>query len=235
MNVADIVILAVIGVSALWGLYRGFIQSVLGMAGTLLSLLAAYVFGPRLAALMRANQGIADTLSTYTDAVARVGDATLAGTNVAGMDESLLARVLDSVGLPKPISDILMQNISTQAFAQDGLVTVNQYVQQTLVAVAINVLCYMLVFLAAMIVCSVIINLVRHVADFPSLKAFNVLLGGVFGLARGVVVTYVLFLLVPILLTVLPIDGLSQALAESTLAPVFQSEGFFSGVITGLL
>ena len=59
------------------------------------------------------------------------------------------------------------------------------------------------------------------------------LAGGAFGLVRGVVLVYMLFLLVPILSTVLPVDGFDALLQHSRLASLFMSDGFFAGVIAG--
>ena len=61
------------------------------------------------------------------------------------------------------------------------------------------------------------------------------LAGGAFGLVRGAVLVYVIFLLVPILSTVLPVDGFELLLEESKLASLFMSDGFFAGVIAGKL
>ena len=55
---------------------------------------------------------------------------------------------------------------------------------------------------------------------------------GIKGL-RGGLILYVLFLLIPILSTVIPLDSFNDMLAQSTLAPIFQSDGFFAQVIAG--
>ena len=48
-------------------------------------------------------------------------------------------------------------------------------------------------------------------------------------------ILYVIFLLLPIINTVLPLDAFNQLLDASKLAPVFMSDGFFAGVISGKL
>ena len=62
---------------------------------------------------------------------------------------------------------------------------------------------------------------------------FRSLAGGVFGLIRGGLVLYVIFLVIPILSTIIPMDAFSDMLSQSTLAPIFQSDGFFAQVIAG--
>ena len=46
MNVVDYVILGIVGISFLFGLYRGFVTSVLGLAAVLAAMFAAYALAP---------------------------------------------------------------------------------------------------------------------------------------------------------------------------------------------
>lgn len=235
MNVVDIVILAIVAVSVIYGFYHGFVQTVLSVACCLAAIVLAFNFGPRLSGVLRSNQGVTSTLATYTDAVARVGDYELASTPVEDMSENVVEQVLSSVKLPDSIAAILRSNLTSDAFAGTGLTTVNDYVSNTVVAAAVNVLCFVLCFIAAYAVLSVVVSLIKHVFRFPLLKAMDWLAGGAFGLARGVLLVYVLFLLVPVVSTILPLDGLDALLDQSRLAGLFASDGFFAGVIAGHL
>ena len=235
MNIVDIAILAIIGVSVIYGLYHGFVHTVLSVGCLLASVVLAMTFGPKLSSVLRSSEGVTQTLATYTDAVARVGDYELASTQVEGMQETLIDQVLSSVELPAPIASILETNLENASFSGTVLTTVNDYVSNTVVAVAINVLCFVACFAAAYLLLSMVVGLIKHVFKFPLLKMMDWLAGGVFGLLRGAVLVYVIFLLVPIANTVLPVDTLTILLEESKLAAMFMSDGFFAGVIAGRL
>ncbi|MBE5783617.1 MAG: CvpA family protein [Clostridiales bacterium] len=233
MNIIDIVILVILGISVVYGLYRGFVHTVLSLACCLISVLLAFSFGPRLAAFVSGSEGVSSSLATYTDAIARVGDYDLATTPVNQLSLPIVQQVLESVALPASISEILEGNLINQVFSSIGLSTVNDYVSNTVVAVAIHAISYILCFVLSYLVLSLIVGLIRHVFRFPLLKQLDWLAGGLFGLVRGAMLLYVLFLLVPILSTVIPIDSFDEVLAQSTLAPIFQSNGFFASVIAG--
>lgn len=232
MNIVDIIILLVVGISVIYGFYHGFIQTVANLAAALLSIGAAFLFGPRVAGLFMANTGLTGLLSTYTDAVVRVGDYDLASSQVASITQSTIDTILRSVKLPQPLADVLQQNLSTRAFQSTGVTTVNGYVSGTIIAAAVQVLSYLLVFAAAYLVLTFLISLIRHVADFPILKQLDWLAGGAFGLARGVVFVYLLLLLVPLVSTIVPTEGVSQLIAQSSLAHLFSGDGFFVRVIS---
>ena len=233
MNVIDIVILIIMVASVVYGLYRGFIHTLLSVASCLISLFVAFTYGPKLAAVVSGSQGVSSTLATYTDAVARVGDYSLASTPVSQLSDNVIQTILDSVSLPESIASILRGNLKNQAFAGTGLSTVNDYVSNTVVAVAVDILCFIVVFALCFMVLSIVVSLIQHVFKLPLLKQLDWLAGGAFGLVRGGLILYVLFLAIPILSTIIPLDAFNDMLAQSTLAPIFQSDGFFAQVIAG--
>lgn len=235
MNIVDIAILVILGVSVIYGLYRGFLRTILSLACCLISVFVAFSFSPKLAAYVSGNQGISDTLATYTDAIVRVGDHDLANTAVNQLSGTTIEQILDNAALPTAISDILKNNLNHQVFSSLGLNTVNDYVSQTVVAVAVNILCFIVCFALCYLVLSLLMNLIHHVFKMPILKQFDWLVGGIFGLIRGAMTLYVIFLVLPLISTVIPLDAFNQILSESTLAPIFQSDGFFASVISGKL
>ena len=233
MNLIDIIILVILGVSMIYGVYRGFVHTLLSVACCLLSVLIAFAFGPRLSAIVSNSKGVSSTLATYTDAVARVGDYDLAAANVSQLSDSLVNQVLESVSLPQSIQNILRSNLSNQTFAGTGLSTVNDYVSNTVVAVAINILCFLACFALSYVVLSLLLSLIQHVFRLPLLRQLDWLAGGAFGLMRGALLLYALFLVVPLLSTIIPLDAFNELLSQSALSPIFQSDGLFARVISG--
>lgn len=231
MNIVDIIILGVVGISVIYGFYHGFIHTVASLVAALLSIMAAFSFGPRVAEIFITNPAVTSFLSTYTDSVVRVGDFDLASSPVVSIGRTTIETILRSVNLPEPLAKVLEQNLLNQSFG-GGQTTVNTYVSNTIIAAAVQVISYLLVFAAAYIILSFIISLIKHVMDFPILKQLDWLAGGVFGVLRGGVLVYLLLLLVPLISTVLPADGIGKLIADSSLAHLFSSDGFFIRVIS---
>ena len=233
MNIIDIGILIILAVSVIYGLYKGFLHTVLSLACCLISLAVAFACGPMLSEIISGRPGVSASLATYTDAVARVGDWDLAATPVDQLSQSAIDQVLGSVHLPESISKVLQSNLESRAFAGTGLTTVNDYVSNTVVRAAVNVLSYIACYALSFLVLSMIVNLIHHVFQLPLLKQLDWLAGGAFGLVRGAMIVYVLFLLLPIFSTVVPLPQFDALLSQSALAPVFQSNGFIASVIAG--
>ena len=236
MNAIDIAILFILAASIIYGCYRGFLHTILSMACCILAFLVAVIFGPSLASSVSSNESIQSTLVNYTDALTRVDDTSLANQQIAGqMDEGVISRILENVNLPDPIKNILENNLKGQVFSNTSVSTVNGYVSNTVVFVAIQVLSFIVCFIVSYLVLSIVLSLVQHVFKLPLLRQADWLAGGIFGLLRGALVIYVLFLLLPVLKTVVPLDSFTDMVDQSALAPIFQSNGFFSGVISGII
>ena len=83
MNIVDIVILAILGLSILVGLYRGFISSVASMGGCLLSLGLSFWLSPKLAGAIQNNpDDVMDFMKQLTTGLYKELDKQMKGTTL---------------------------------------------------------------------------------------------------------------------------------------------------------
>ena len=233
MNVVDIVILAILGLSVLVGLYRGFISSVASMGGCLLSLGLSFWLSPMLANAIQNNPDILRTLASYTDAATKLGDQSLAASNVAALTENGIAEIINRVSLPAPLSTLLQNNLQNQVFG--AAADVGTYISQTIIGASLNVICFIVCFLVLMLVIHLVINFLKVVFKFPVLKQLNSIAGGAFGLIRGALLCFVAFALLPLIQTLLPVKDISNLVEQSALAPLFNSGNLILAIMKGKL
>ena len=232
MNIVDYVIIGVVAVSVLYGLYRGFVASVLSMGGGLISFMAAFKLYPKLAALIQNNEELQRTLLHYTDASSRIGDLELALTNVVNLGREGIQQVLSNVQLPAPLDSILQVNLENLVYGSGGAAsTVSDYVSQTILQASINIICFLVCFAGVYIVFSLLLNLIRAVFRFPVLKQLDSLAGGLFGLLRGVLVCLIVFTLIPLVQTMLPMDFINELIEGSQLAPIFMNGSLITAIM----
>ena len=225
MNIIDIIVIVIIGLCVLLGLYRGFIQSVLNLGSSLLSVAGSFWLFPKLSDVLSANTGLTRIISTYTDSGSLLGDLDLSSTAVSALNEQHIAAIVEKAGLPKPIDTLLTHNLSQKVFSPLGdlATTVGDYVNQTILSVSINVLCFLLCFILCFAVCTILINLIRAVFRFPVLKHMDALAGGAFGFLMGVVLCFVAFTILPLVQSVVPVPEFGLLVEESALAQVFRN------------
>lgn len=235
MNTVDIVIVAILGLSVLVGLYRGFVSSVTSLGGCALSLGASFWLSPKLVSWVQSNPELLRTLMSYTDAATRIGDQTLARTEVSALTGNTIQDILTRVNLPAPLDTLLKNNLENQVFQPSNLTQVGDYVSQTIVGAVLNVLSFIVCFVALMLVFHVVLNFLKVVFRFPVLKQLNSLAGGIFGLLRGVLLCFVAFALLPLIQTMVPLEGLEELVAGSSLAPIFNSGELILAIMNGHL
>lgn len=231
MNIVDGILLFVMAISVIYGFYHGFIQSVASLFALGISIAGGLMFGPQLSRLLYSNQQVRGLLANFSDAVVRVGDYELASSPVTRASGNVLETVLGSVSFPKPIEDLLRDNIITRAFQADGLATVNDYVSSTLIQAILSVVSFLLCCLLVYLAFSFLISILRHVFEFPILRQLDGLAGGLFGLARGAVICYLLVLLLPLIQVVIPDERIPDYLRTSRIADIFRNDGFLMRII----
>ena len=236
MNIVDYVVLGVLGLSILFGFYRGFVSTVLNSGGCLVSLILSFILYPKAAALIQGNQELVRTLLHYTDASSRLGDLELALTNVATLTQNKIAEIVAKVQLPPPLDTLLQVNLEQQVYGiNSGIDTVADYVSQTILTACINIICFLLCFALIYLALALLVNMLKAIFRFPVLKQLDWLAGGIFGLLRGAVICYAVFALVPLVQTVVPIDMIAELFEQSTLAPIFNNGNLILGIMNGRL
>lgn len=233
MNIVDIIIIAILALSVLVGLYRGFVASVASLGSCALSIGLSFWLSPKLVDLIKGNPDFLRTLMSYTDASSRLGDLNLSLTNVSGLTQEKIAEILTRVNLPEPLSTLLKNNLSNQIYG--AAANVGDYVSQTIVGAVLSVIAFILCFIVIFILSHFLLNFLKAVFKFPVLKQLNSLVGGAFGLLRGVLLCFIAFTLLPLLQTVLPLDVVTEAVSASSLAPLFNSGNLILAVMRGHL
>ena len=233
MNLIDWIIVGIIGVSVLVGLYRGFISSVASLGGCLISLGASYWLTPKIVEYLSNNTSLRDTISSYTGA-SKIAGEEWAGRLVGSLSDTEITTAVESMQtkLPPPLNTLLENNLKTQAF--DSLKSVGDYVSKTIVDAVMAIICFLIAFVVLMILFHIIINLLNAIFKFPVLKQLNTAAGGLFGLARGALLCFVAFAILPLIQTVLP-ENVSDLIAGSKLAPLFNSSNMIMSIINGKL
>ena len=229
MNIIDIVILAVLAVSVVYGLYRGFISGVLSVAALIGSAALAFSMSGQLAAWLQGNQTLVSTLVYYTDAGSRIGDLELSLLPASQVTQTALARILSGAKLPSAFESAFLSALG----AAPSAMTVSDLLSNTIVSVSLSILSFLICFLLSYIVLSFVIHLINYVFELPVLRHLDALAGGLFGLVRGALLLFILFALVPIVLAVAPVEPLQAMIDQSRLAPLFDSRIILS-ILGGL-
>ena len=203
MNLLDIIILAILAFYLISGMYRGSIASLLGTLGFVAAWFGARQLYPQVAQMALSNQTLMAVLHQYLEPETFFSSHQQAMTSVseviAGGETAIqnaIASVSDNLTV---VARAFEANVRSQAFQFLGIDTLSDYLDQTIWQAVFNVAAFVICFIALYVLAMLVVNLLDHVISFPLLRGFDSLVGGLLGLARGLVVCVLLLYLLPAL------------------------------------
>lgn len=232
MNFIDIAILLVLAITILGGLYRGFVSTTLNFFATAASILFGRILIPIVSGLVKGSADLFQMLLYYTEGSEYVAitDVELTRAPISSISADQLHTVLQNAGMPLPMDRCVVKNIASEAFAKSGVTTLGDYFNQTIVCVVINILALLLLFVALRLLFGFLIRGVEFGrGGFPVLSRGDGIIGAGVGLLHGVLMLFVIFLIVPVMLTVLP--KLYEFLSESFFGEFFYKANFLLSII----
>lgn len=243
LNIVDIIIVAVLALSVISGMYKGFLASGLAAVGFVASWFGALNLYPQLASAIMNNTGLMEMLTYYLDVGSMfspraIGD-TLVSSIVSDATQLKIAGEALQGHLPSAIINAFQSNVTGQIFSThivngqkvEWLNTFTEYLNQTILASAIHVLSFILMFVVTYLIVLLIVNLLNNVFHFPLLKHLDWLPGGLFGLGRGVVIILLILAVVPMALSMLDLQVVNDLIDSSSLVQFFHAENFQIGDI----
>lgn len=231
MNIFDIIILAILGISLISGMYKGFLGSSLAIVGFIAAWIGAMHFYPQLSAAVQTNTNVMNMLRYYLDASSFFPNAAAAEKLVGTISQTELAQTVAALHLPDLLTQAFQSNVLAQAFSSLNLNTLADYLAQTLCGAAINVLSFLAMFIVSYVVVLLVVNLLNHVFRFPVLRHLDGLLGGLFGLARGAVIAALIFSIVPLVLSMVPLEIADDLLNGSALYGLFSQHNILADLM----
>lgn len=221
MNLVDIIIICVLAFYVISGIYRGFITSGLTTLGFVGAWFGARHLYSRVANLALSNTTLMAVLNQYLEPESFFSSHTQAMTSVAEVVSGGEAAIQNAVSAVSKslsvISGAFEANVRSQMFQKLNISTLSDYLDQTIWQAIFNVGAFILAFIVLYIVVSLLVNLLDHVVCWPVFRGFDWLLGGLFGFARGVIITILVLNVLPTLVQVVSPEFAESLISGSAL------------------
>ncbi|MGI5849945.1 MAG: CvpA family protein [Christensenellales bacterium] len=233
MNWINIFFIILIFVAVLEGIYRGFLHSALNMGAFFLSIITSYLLYPVVSVAVKANNTMFNFLVYYTEGAEKIKSFEDTSLLVNNLSSAKLDSIISSSSLTAPFTTLIRQNVETKAFALNGLTTIGEYFNMTIVFTVLNILSFLVVFFLARIVYTFVLGALNYTVQFPELKQYDRTTGALFGVSRGVLVCFLIVMIVPIMFLVVPVDKMVEYFSNSTIGMFFYQNNFFLHLIRG--
>lgn len=234
MNLVNLIFILLIMVTVLEGFYKGFLHSSLSLGAFFLSTITSYIFYPVVSASVKASPSLFKFLLYYTEGAEKIKNFEDASIAVSSLSPDKLGSIISTSSATEPFRSLIRQNVESHAFTSQGLSTIGEYFNMTIVCAVLNILSFLLVFLIARILFSFVLGAMNYTIEFPELKRYDRTIGGLFGASRGMLLCFLIVMLVPILFLVVPVDKITQYYQSSSFGMFFYQNNFFLQLIRGV-
>lgn len=215
--IIDIILIAVIVLFAVIGMKRGIAKTLLNIAGLVLSAIAAYY----LAGLLSRSMYDAFIKQTVMQNIQQIIQQNGADYAVNNCLEAMPAWINGVLSFIVGLFGMTVGDFEKHMTIPDGVSeSVAQTVENTVAPVITSLLEFVflvVLFIVLFIIAKKLVKLASKVFDIPVIKQINRLLGGVLGIAEGVVIVFV----------AANILGFSMQFSN----PVLLNGGIFSGAV----
>lgn len=226
------IILFLIAIYILQGLHKGFLISVSNTIGMAISWLVGFLFSPLMSQAI-AKGSFYQFLFYFTNGVDQLkASGNLAVTSLA---PTQIDSIVSSANMPFPFDKLIAENMTNQVFEAQGYHTVSEYFSYTTTNIVVNIFSFLVIYLIARIVISLLINAVNYASPLPVLRKYDMVAGGAVGVLRGILGMFALFMIVPIVLISLPSDFISPIIENSSMASFFYHSNFLLNGISGMI
>lgn len=227
------IILFAIAIFVLHGVYRGSCNSLAHTAGMGFSWLISLGIYPTLSkALVSTNLYSFMVYLTDSDKIPSVD---IARSSVETLGSADISHIVEYANLAEPYSTIYENNLTNLAFADQGYTTVTDYMNTTIANVTVNIIAFLIVYLMARVIISVVINTIDHSNPFPVLKKYDAIVGGVLGGIRGFLAMFTYTLIFPVILTLASMPELLKFVTDSGMLSFFYENNFLYALISGII
>lgn len=239
MNLLDYGVLAILALFVLLAVYKGFLSTALSVGAYVVAWLLALVFMPLAARGIQNSENLYNMMLYYTEGseyiINNVG-VEEARTPIQDLTTGQINDIITQAAPLYPMGKQIANNVATEAFAAQNVTTLGDYFNQTIVCVFINILVFLLLFALLRLVLGFFINGVDYAWRYPMLRSGDVVAAIGVGLIRGMLAMFLIFMVLPMILTVLgQFDLVSELVEDSFFASFFYRSNFLLAMMPGTI
>ena len=203
----DLIILLILAIALLAGYYRGMVYSAISLGLSLLSFVMALLLCTTLSGLVQKRQSFYEMMLYYFEGYEYINETSveLVHVSVSQIGDRELTVVVKNANMPSPFDEAVTKNVKKQVYQRRNIYSLGDYFNQTIVDTVLNILSLLVLFLLFRLVLGFVLRLIDFgAAGLPRLRRLDAPLSCGIGLLHGILLVFIVFMLVPLMLVVVP-------------------------------
>ena len=203
----DLIILLILAIALLAGYYRGMVYSAISLGLSLLSFVMALLLCTTLSGLVQKRQSFYEMMLYYFEGYEYINETSveLVHVSVSQIGDRELSVVVKNANMPSPFDEAVTKNVKKQVYQRRNIYSLGDYFNQTIVDTVLNILSLLVLFLLFRLILGFVLRLIDFgAAGLPRLRRLDAPLSCGIGLLHGILLVFIVFMLVPLMLVVVP-------------------------------
>lgn len=218
----DIVIIVILAIALLAAYYRGTVYAALSFLLTVVSFVLALLLCSPLAGLVKKQGNVYSMMLYYFEGHEYISKSSVEMVHVSvdAVSDATLEALLDKAEMPVPLASKVRNNVLNRAYQKKDIYSLGDYFNETVVDVVMNILLLLALFGVIRIILGFILKQIDYSREgLRVLREFDPLISSGIGLLHGIILVFILFLITPVILTMLP--SVESFLEDSVLGGFF--------------
>lgn len=222
------VVAVLIGFQVIDGFCKGFIKKAVSALSLILTLVLVTQLTPHITTFIREKTSLQTSLQQTCSEIFLSEEY---NENVKN-DQILM---IENMDLPENIKELLLENNNSEAYDLLEVTGFHQYVGAYLANLIISAMAYLISFLIVWTALKALTIALDLVAKLPLLKGANRVAGGILGLAQGIVLTWVIFLVGTVLCNGEMGQRFMELIYENPFLTLLYNYNFIMKIVFGLI
>ena len=135
-----------IGLYFVSGMYKGFVWSASTLGVSIVACLLAFLLMGTVSNSIIKNEKLYNSMLSYTEGSEAIYDVELVKSDIKSLSNSEIDEVMSRSNLAYPLKERVYENIMTEAFKAEGITTLGDYFNESIVRVIINIVAFIVVY-----------------------------------------------------------------------------------------
>ncbi len=175
----------------LYGHYRGFLRQCVSIGALVITLAVVKLATPYVTDILKDNTQIRDSVAQVLVNATGLEDEG----EEAEITPAYQRLAIEKLNIPQSVKDALIENNNNEVYNLLGVDRFIEYVSSYLAGILINAASSVILFLVTFIVIQILVRWLDLIARLPIISGLNQIAGAALGLAHGLLLLWVAFIL----------------------------------------
>lgn len=228
MNILSIVILLIVLLLMVRGYRKGLVQMVASMTTLILAIFLVSIATPHISNVLKTRTPVYNMIEEKCEDLIKSGTDQIS----SKIEES---EWIENLKVPGFLQEMIKENNNTVSYEKMNVDSFGEYISHFLATMILNVVSYIITFIAALILIKVIAGALGLLTHLPVIHSMNRILGAVMGLIQSLLLIWLFLLAVTLFGNTEWGDYIMKMINDSSVLTALYDANIYIGIFDNIM